>query len=38
MLVFSGLSLKRKEIEVFKKGQKAVILKQYSKTSETVER
>ena len=39
MLVFAGFSLRRsKEIEVFKKRQKAVILKQYSKTSETVER
>ena len=31
MLVFAGFSLRRsKEIEVFKKRQKAVILKQYS--------
>ena len=39
MLVFAGFSLRRsKEIEVFKKRQKAVIFKQYSKTSETVAR
>ena len=31
MLVFAGFSLRRsKEIEVFKKRQKAIILKQYS--------
>ena len=39
MLVFAGFSLRRsKEIEVFKKRQKAFIFKQYSKTSETVAR
>ena len=39
MLVFAGFSLRRsKEIEVFKKRQKAVIFKRYSETSETVER
>ena len=39
MLVFAGFSLRRsKEIEVFKKRQKAVIFKRYSETSETVAR
>ena len=39
MLVFAGFSLRRsKDIEVLKKRQTAFILKQYSKTSETVAR